>query len=255
MGKSSRKKRPSTDNTVTPSKTSHRSDGRTSSGKALMRKGRFPEYLLAAVVSLITFLAYLSSLRNEFVNWDDNSNVYENPYIRSLDMPFFKWAFFDFSAPGSDYWRPLSYLSHALDYSIWALNPMGHHLSNIIFHALNTAVVVMVTIRLLSLYRNKTMLQTASPWLTERGILITAAVTGFLFGLHPVHVESVAWVSERKDLLCALFFLLGILSYTKYVSVIEHKSVQLPLRFLNRHYLFALGFFILALLLPWQLNT
>jgi len=207
------------------------------------------EYYLAASVSLLSFLVYLPSLGNGFVNWDDNLYVYENVNIRSINVDFFKWAFLDFSAPGSDYWRPLSYLSHAADYAVWGLNPFGHHLTSTLVHSFNTFFVVVVVIKLLEAYKEANPRDGRS-FLDARAILISAGMTGILFGLHPVHVESVAWVSERKDLLCALFFLLSILAYTKYAGLIHNESVhgKLRIRFLKKQYLSALGFFILALL-------
>ena len=176
------------------------------------------KYCLAGTIALFTFAIYLNALGNDFVNWDDNLNVYENLHIRSLDKAFFKWAFFDFSAPGADYWRPLSFLSHALDYAIWGLNPLGHHLTSNILHAANTFLVVL----LVSVRRTR---------LTEavhnlRFTVLAAGVTGLLFGLHPLHVESVAWVSERKDLLCAFFFLLSIMAYVKYAGAISSHGAK-----------------------------
>src|SRR4030042_5118028 len=103
---------------------------------------------VAFLVALITILVYLPALQNGFVNWDDNLYVYENPYIQSIDFGFFKWMFTTFHA--SNYWHPLTWLSHAIDYAIWGLNPMGHHLTSIILHGLSTFLVVILTIRLVS---------------------------------------------------------------------------------------------------------
>jgi hypothetical protein len=188
------------------------------------------EYYVAAAVALLTLLVYLPALQNEFVDWDDNVYIFDNPYIRSLDMAFFKWAFWGFHAAN---WHPLTWASHALDYAVWGLNPLGHHLTSISLHALNTFLVVALVTRLLDAYNTKQN----RPALNDRMVLIAAATTGLLFGLHPVHVESVAWVSERKDVLCALFFLLSLLSYLSYVSSNTQKT-----------YLLSLGFFVLALL-------
>ncbi len=188
------------------------------------------EYVLAAAVSLLTFILYLPALSHEFVNWDDGQYVYENLHIRSFDLNLFRWAFFDFYAAN---WHPLTWISHALDYAIWGLNPMGHHLTNNILHALNTFLVVLLVVRLIEAVPGKQQLsssqvvewpgnnsttQRLNLFSPSRFTLIAAAVTGLLFGLHPIHVESVAWVAERKDLLCAFFFLLSVLSYTKYVT-------------------------------------
>jgi hypothetical protein len=103
------------------------------------------KYYLATAVSLLTFVVYLASLLNEFVNWDDSQYVYDNPYIRSIDFDFFRWAFLDFY---SSNWHPLTWISHALDYAIWGLDPLGHHLTNNILHAVNTFLVVLLAVRL-----------------------------------------------------------------------------------------------------------
>ena len=104
------------------------------------------KYYLAAAVSLLTFAIYLFSLRNDFVGYDDNTYVLNNPHIRSFDFNLFKWAFFDFYAAN---WHPLTWISHALDYAVWGLDPMGHHLTNNILHAANTFLVVLLVVRLM----------------------------------------------------------------------------------------------------------
>jgi Tfp pilus assembly protein PilF len=222
-----------------------------------MKQKQGTKYYLAGFVSLITFAAYLTSIQNEFVQWDDGHYVFENPHIRLLNTAFFKWAFFDFHAGN---WHPLTWISHALDYAVWGLNPMGHHLGNVILHAVNTFVVVFLIIRLLDAVRQRTIQGGQPSFLNDRTMLIAAGVTGLLFGIHPVHVESVAWVSERKDLLCALFFMLSIMAYMKYAgktaAVTQTKKTNPPiLPFLKggegglkRQYLMSLGFFILALM-------
>ncbi len=178
---------------------------------------------MAGAVSLLTFVVYLSSLRNGFVEWDDDIYVFENPHIRSFDSAFFKWAFGTFHAAN---WHPLTWISHALDYAIWGLNPIGHHLTNNILHAVNTFLVVLLVVRLIEavVVHSQFTIHDSSASADPPGAgasrftLTAAAVTGLLFGLHPIHVESVAWVAERKDLLCALFFLLSVMAYTKYVT-------------------------------------
>ena len=250
MGKSSRQKGKVTNYNAAADKTSESSDlpyNKQLSGEQHTPKTRNFKYFLAGIVSLITFLVYLPSLRNEFLAWDDSDYVTNNPMIRSMNLDFIRTAFFEFHASN---WHPLTWISHALDYAIWGLNPVGHHLTNVIIHAINTALVVMVTFRLLELYRKRSLTEGSSPWLQERGILITAGVAGLLFGLHPVHVESVAWVAERKDLLCALFFMISTLAYVKYVRAISHEKLQNNIRLVhfNISYLLCLGFFVFALL-------
>lgn len=197
-------------------------------------------FIIACLVSLATLLLYLPALQNDFVEWDDAPYVFENPDIRSFDLTLFKWAISTFYLRT---WHPLTWISHALDYAIWGLNPMGHHLTSVILHGLNTFLVVVLILKLL---KAASGFQEAKEYLSDRGILAAAVITGLLFGLHPLHVESVAWISERKDLLCAFFFLLSTIMYIKYVEVTvrENSGSQ----FFNKQYLLSLGFFILALL-------
>ena len=179
-----------------------------------MKKDRHISSYLAATIALAAFLVYLPALQNDFVYWDDNLYIFENANIRSLDAAFFRWAFFGFHVSN---WHPLTWISHAVDYALWGLNPLGHHLTSIILHAVNTALVILLAVKLLETARERSTRNGAASFLNDRTVLIAAGVTGLLFGIHPVHVESVAWVSERKDLLCALFFLLSIMEYTKYL--------------------------------------
>jgi protein O-mannosyl-transferase len=204
-------------------------------------------YSLAASVALVTFLVYLPALQNGLIELDDAAYIRDNPHIRSFNGDLFRWAFFQFYAAN---WHPLTWLSHAVDYAFWGLNPLGHHLTNIILHAANTALVVVLVMKLLEVVRAGTMQNTAASFLNERMLLITAGVTGLLFGIHPVHVESVAWVAERKDLLCASFFLLSIIQYGSYRYEVNNEKISLRKRrwYTNRYYLGALAFFLLALL-------
>ena len=204
------------------------------------------KYYLAACVALLAFLVYLKSLQNNFA-WDDNEYVYENPHIFSLNLTFIKWAFLNFH---SGNWHPLTWIAHAFDYAIWGLNPLGHHLTNNILHSVNTFIVVLLIVRLVELFKKGAITEGTTTYLDNRRVLITAGVTGLLFGLHPIHVESVAWVAERKDLLCAFFFLLSITAYLKSVSSIDNVTghQNLGSRFLNKQYLLSFLFFTLALL-------
>jgi protein O-mannosyl-transferase len=205
------------------------------------------KYCVAASLALATFILYLPALLNEFVYWDDNLYILENPHIRSLNTALFRWAFFEIHAGN---WHPLTWISHAVDYALWGLNPLGHHLTNVVLHAANTFVVVLLVMSLLEILKERTTERGTSEFLSERTILISAGMTGLLFGIHPVHVESVAWVAERKDLLCALFFLLSVISYISYVRAEIHEAARTDSfsRYLDRRYLLTLGLFLLALL-------
>jgi tetratricopeptide (TPR) repeat protein len=232
MGKSSRKNK----------KSSAAANVMTNAAVPVYGTRRF-RYFVAGFVALLTFAAYLSCLHNDFVMWDDNRYVYENTHLHPLDAAFFKWAFLDFYRSN---WHPLTWVSHALDYAAWGLNPLGHHLTNNILHALNTFFVVILVIKLLEAWRSSRQQDPSgadNPLLYPSqnvSYIIIAAMTGLLFGIHPLHVESVAWVSERKDLLCAMFFLLSTLAYTKYVS--SGGGLR------NRCYILVLFLFALALM-------
>jgi len=106
--------------------------------------------IIASSVAVVTFIVFLPALRNQFLYWDDNDYVYENSFIRSLDMQLLKSSFGGFHAAN---WHPLTWLSHALDYAIWELNPLGHHLTNNILHSLNTLMVVFLVMRLMAVYK------------------------------------------------------------------------------------------------------
>src|SRR5574342_815089 len=143
-------------------------------------------YYLAGFVAVITFAVYLASLQNGFIaEWDDGEYVLNNPYIRSIGLGFLRWAFFDLHASNS---HPLTWISHAIDYAVWGANPLGHHLTSAILHAVNVFLVVVLIMRLQEIATGKTPGGQETSVLDEHGMLIAAGVTGLLFGLHPVHV-------------------------------------------------------------------
>ncbi len=180
---------------------------------------------VAFLCGLLSFLVYIPALGNGFINWDDPKYVYDNPLIRSMDPGFFKAVF---TRPYFNNWHPLTMLSYAVDYRFWGLDPLGYHLTNIIFHALNTALVFILAVRLIR--------ASGAGW-APRGVMFAGVFAALFFGLHPVHVESVAWVSERKDVLSAFFFILSVLAYLRYATGT-----------LKRWYAATLLFFILALM-------
>lgn len=191
---------------------------------------RMPPIWTAIIIAAITFTVYLPALQNYFVKaWDDADYVYDNKNIRAIDSNFLKW---DLTAVVMANWHPLTMFSHALDYAVWGLNPWGHHLTNILFHTANTFLVFVLAARLI-----ECGLTQNSRLETRNFSLIAASVTALLFGLHPLHVESVAWISERKDVLSAFFFLSSIIAYLNYV---RSKNLM--------PYVLSLVSFILALL-------
>lgn len=170
-------------------------------------------YTAAFLITLATFLVYLPSLTNGFVNWDDRKYIYENINILSFDFNLIKWCFTTFYFAN---WHPITWISWALDYAVWGLNPFGYHLTNIILHSINTLLVFILSIKLIQFNtydndRNGNM------------ALLASSVTALLFGIHPMHVESVAWISERKDVLCSFFFFLAIILYIQYKNCKKNR--------------------------------
>lgn len=182
-------------------------------------------------IVFITFMVYLPALDNDFVNWDDNAYVYENINIRSMDYNFVKWSFTNAKV---GHWCPLTWFSFATDYAMWGMNPWGYHLTNIILHSLNTLLVLILTVTLISVGCLNKNTQTDSK------ALIAGITTSLLFSIHPLHVESVAWITERKDVLSLFFFLICLLSYIRYISTEGLKRLI--------YYCTSLILFILSLL-------
>ena len=141
-----------------------------------------------------TFAAYSNVFDLEFIDFDDDQYILENNRVISgLKWENILWSF-RFS---SFNWHPLTWMSHMLDVEVFGLNPSGHHAVNLLVHALNVLLLFWVLNQM-----------TGS---TRRSFLVAA-----LFGVHPLHVESVAWVSERKDVLCTFFWLMALAAYHRY---------------------------------------
>ncbi len=167
-------------------------------------KGAGTRATLLCLVFVVALALYLPLLDAGFVNWDDPLYVYQNPHIRSLDL---RWVF---KAVVASNYHPLTLLSHTLDYALFGLWPGGHHLTSIILHGLNSALFFVLCQRILTLLYEE---QRSGGMLWPE---LGALAASLLFALHPLHVESVAWVSERKDVLSSFFFLLSILAYLEY---------------------------------------
>src|ERR1051326_8864724 len=174
---------------------------------------------LAAAVGLIALLVYLPALDLRYVGYDDALYIQQNRHIAKLDLETVKWAFYPDEFRANNY-HPLTWLSHAADVAVFGLRePMGHHLVNIVLHALNSALVVFVAYGLLG-WRSE---RWPEGLLRGESVRLAAALTGIGFAVHPLHVESVAWLAERKDVLCGLFYLLSIVLYLSYVRRFESR--------------------------------
>lgn len=145
---------------------------------------------------------FLPALQGGFV-WDDSINVLDNARIRALTPANLWWM--ATSSLGGHY-HPLTWLSFAADHALWGLQPSGYHLSNLLIHGANAALFLLVV---------RQLLQRAEPAWPERTVLVAASLAALLFAVHPLRVESVAWVTERRDVLSAFFYLLGLLAWLR----------------------------------------
>jgi hypothetical protein len=156
----------------------------------------------------VTLAAFWPVRLNNFVNYDDPLYVTENPRVQTgLTWAGIGWAFGDLHGEQT-YWHPLTWVSHMVDCQVFGLKPAGHHLVNLLFHTLNTVLVFLVFRRL-----------TGAFW--------RCAVLAALFALHPLQVDTVAWVAERKNVLSAFFWLLAMWAYARYAESLKSK-VQGP---------------------------
>ena len=195
---------------------------------------RFPAWLLAAFLALATIALYWPVTRHDFINYDDDLYVTANVHVQNgLTLENLKWAF---SSVVLGNWHPVTVLSHMLDCQLFGLQPWGHHLTSLLLHALNTALVFLLLRTL-----------TGAVW---RSLLVAA-----LFGWHPLRVESVAWVAERKDVLSAGFGFLSLLCYARYARGTEARSQKAEARRIASGYGLALLFFACGLMSKPMLVT
>lgn len=204
--------------------------------------------IVGAVISLLTCLIYTPALNNGFV-WDDTTYVLNNTFIHSLDMHSFYKMLTTFYASN---WHPLTWFSHAVDYALWGTEPFGHHLTNIILHGINTFLVFFLVTQLMLRARGMNVVSPRNKMLPSISFrsLVVAAVSALLFGLHPLHVESVAWVAERKDLLCPFFSLFTMISYLSYASSAVRRQRWIGFAACLTFFVFALMSKPMAVTLP-----
>ena len=171
---------------------------------------------LCLALAAITIAVFGQTVRQQFVNFDDGEYVVKNPAVaQGLTLQGVVWAFTDFHCAN---WHPLTWLSHMLDCQLYGLHPGGHHLTNVLLHT-GTVIALFLVLRRMT------------------GALWRSAFVAAVFAIHPLRAESVAWVSERKDVLSGLFFMLTLWAYTRYAeksegsnqwSVTSHQASTTP---------------------------
>lgn len=202
-----------------------------------MKGIRHPKLLISLLLALLVLVAFWPVRGDKFINLDDNLYVFDNPYVKQgLTPESIAWAFKTFYG---GFYIPITWCSFMLDHQMYWLNPAGYHLTNLLFHLLNSILLFLALQKM-----------TGSLW--------KSAFTAALFAVHPLHVESVAWVTERKDVLSTLFWMLALLSYIHYTRYLRVKNYLLTLL------LFVLGLlskpmvvtlpFVLLLLDYWPLQ-
>ena len=180
--------------------------------------------LLSGLLFVVTIVVFLPAVDNGFIGYDDPLYVTANRHVQGgLTWNNFVWAF---TATGAGNYHPLTWLSHQADCQLYDLRPIGHHLTSILVHALSVALAFVLLERL-----------TSALW--------PSFATAALFGLHPLRVESVAWVAERKDVLCTFFVFLSLLAYTAYS---RQAATDTDRRSQRSLYLLSAGAFCAALL-------
>lgn len=173
----------------------------------------------ALCVAAITLLVFLPALRCGFVNLDDPDYVLNNPL---LTLPFADMIVSAFTQAHVGWWMPLTWLSLALDFAVWGENPVGFHLTNIVLHAVNAGLVTLLAARIGGAYLHGGQpYEEPSDSVALWGIPILA---GLLFGIHPLRVESVVWVTERKDVLNGVFTIGAMLAYLRFMDRREAGS-------------------------------
>jgi protein O-mannosyl-transferase len=183
--------------------------------RATKQDERWPAAAICLLLAAITFAVFGQTLTHEFIDFDDRTYVYENPMVAGgLSLKGVAWAFTHVQNAN---WHPLTWLSHMLDCQLYGLHPGGHHLTNVLLHTA-TVIALFLVLRQMT------------------GALWRSAFVAAVFAIHPLRVESVAWVAERKDVLSGLFFMLTIGAYVRYA-----RHPWSPLRYGLVVLLFAMG--------------
>ncbi len=158
--------------------------------------------LLPIAVGALTFIVFSPALRNGFVEWDDQVNLLQNSHYRGLGWKHIRWML---TNTLMGHYIPVTWLSFALDHTLWGMNPFGYHLTNNLIHAANAVLFYFVALRLLA----------KATSLTGTALRSSSAMAALFFALHPLRAESVAWATERRDVLAGFFFMLAVLMYLR----------------------------------------
>ena len=198
-------------------------------------------WIAALAVTLCTFLVFFPAMHNDFIDWDDTDNFIRNDGFRGLDGKHLSWMFSTFHM---GHFQPLTWFTLGVDYTWggkvfgehpaygYGMDPRSFHLTNVILHALNAALVFFIS---------RLLIRFALPLAPPVAVIAGATCAALIFGVHPLRVESVAWATERRDLLSGLFLLLSLLAYLH-----GQRAASVPPRL--KWNLISLALFVLSLL-------
>ncbi len=159
---------------------------------------------IPVIVVLLTVGAFLPALQNGFVSFDDDNNFLLNPHYRGLGLDELRWMFTAFHM---GHYIPMTWLTLGLDYVLWGMDPAGYHLTNLLLHVATALAFYFLTSQLLRLATRSVG--------EDKALWVGAAFAALFFAVHPLRVESVAWITERRDVLSGLFYVLTILAYLR----------------------------------------
>ena len=204
---------------------------RASRAATLPAAPRRPWWIAALGVAVVTALVFLPAVRNGFVTWDDDKNFVNNPHFRGLGPDQLHWMWSTFRL---GHYVPLSWMTLGLDYTIWGMDPLGYHLTNVLLHGVNAGLLFLLSLRLFRL--------AAPQAVPDSSLRIASMFSAFFYALHPLRVESVAWVTERRDVLSLLFMLACTIAY------LRAGEPDSDARYARRWYVAAVALFLAALL-------
>ena len=181
-----------------------------------------------ALVAVAVLVAFSPVVGNEFVLWDDDLNLTDNPHYRGFSWPHLRWMA---TTVHGGHWQPLTWASFALDYTVWGLNPTAYHLGNLLLHATTAVLCWLLLVALLR--------RAFAPVAAGRlpALELAAAAGALFFAIHPLRVESVAWASERRDVLSGVFWVATLLAYVRMTESTQRR----------RWYVASLACFVLSL--------
>src|SRR5262245_59489873 len=188
-------------------------------------------WILLVLIVAVTFVTFLPTLGNDFVTWDDDDNLTENPLYRGLGLSELQWMW---TTILMGHYIPLTWMTFGLDYLVWGMNPAGYHLTNVVLHIANAVLFYVLVQRLLTIALRATVADAFT-------VRLASAFAALLFAVHPLRVESVAWATERRDVLCGFFVLASLLTYLRHAAP---EDAEPP----RRWYWISLGLFVAAVL-------